>query len=60
MFVWELSQGPYENGKVNNPLIRSRSGKRASTLMRKSVLYSLKAGDLGVCKMNPTKESEEV
>jgi len=28
--------------------------------MRKSFLYSLKAGDLGVCKMNPTTESEEV
>lgn len=60
MFVWELSQGPYENGKVNNLSISSRSEERASIPMRKSFLYSLKAGDLGVCKMNPTKESEEV
>jgi hypothetical protein len=55
-----MSQGPYDESKVKNFIINSRSEKRCVNLfMREFLLYSLKAGDLGVCKVNLTKELEE-
>lgn len=56
-----MSQGPYDKSKIKDFLICSRSEERGVIyFMQEFLLYSLKASDLGVCKMNLTKELEEV